>query len=149
MGSESYLSDIVKQKEKELQWHEFYLKIAEQYSQWSKDKRTQVGCIIVPDDFSKILAVGYNGWERGGPDLPDSEEPGQSGAVHAEVNCCIKLSDRTHPNCYLYTTHSPCAVCARVIVNLGCIRKVIYRHDYRVEKGKEVLRERGIEVIKI
>lgn len=45
----------------------------------------------------------------------------------------------------MYLTHSPCAVCARMIVNAG-IKKVIYSNQYRDTKGLEILSKCGVQV---
>ena len=50
-----------------------------------------------------------------------------------------------HRNKKMYLTHSPCVVCARMIVNAG-IKKVIYSYEYRDSKGLDILRKSQIEV---
>ena len=54
------------------------------------DPRFQVGAVIVTEDNTQVLAVGYNGDHRGGPNCVESTEPGQSGFIHAEINALIK-----------------------------------------------------------
>jgi dCMP deaminase len=134
--------------EKEKEWFEFYMDIANKYASKSKDPRLKVGAIIIPEDFSKILAVGYNGWEKGGQNVPDSLEPGGSGTVHGEINCLLKFSDYNYDNCYMFCTHSCCKVCARAIVNFGKISCFVYEEEYRDTSGLDILRDRGIKVIK-
>ena len=135
---------------KELQWHHFYMKIAEMYAEKSKDKKTKVGCVIVSANFEKILSVGYNGWAKNQRDTSDDEHAGFSGAVHAETNCIAKFDLKLlYKSCFLYTTYSPCVVCARLIVNIDCVSKVIYRNEYRDLSGLEVLKKANICVIKI
>jgi deoxycytidylate deaminase len=108
----------------------------------------KVGALLIPHDFSKILSVGYNGWEKGGTNEPDSLEPGMSGAVHAELNTLIKACI-PNENCYLYCSHSCCRVCARCIVNFGKITHFVYETEYRDTSGLDILRASGIQVVKV
>lgn len=47
---------------------------------------------------------------------------------------------------YIYVTHEPCLDCAKQIYLHG-IRKVYYRHPYRLHEGIEFLKANNIEVI--
>jgi dCMP deaminase len=131
------------------EWHKFYLNIAKQYANLSKDPNLKVGAILVPSDFSKIISVGYNGWEKGGTNQRDSLEEGKSGAVHAECNCLIKADPDFCKEMLLFCSHSACKVCARMIINFGNITHFIYETDYRDTSGLDILRERGIVVVKV
>lgn len=131
------------------EWHKFYLNIAKQYASLSKDPRLKVGVLLVPNDFSKIVSVGYNGWEKGGTNEPDSLDAGMSGAVHGEINCMLKACGDGIKDCYMYSSHSCCRICARAIVNFNRISHFIYETDYRDTSGLDILRARGIRVIKI
>jgi dCMP deaminase len=114
-------------------------------SKRSIDPRFQVGSVIVTEDNSQVLAVGYNGDHRGGPNEVESVEPGMSGLLHAEVNCLIKC-DFNHPKRKkMYLTLSPCKMCAKAIIN-GGITEVIYSEEYRDKSGIELLISSGIKV---
>ena len=41
----------------------------------SYDKRYKVGAVVVSDDNTQLLSLGYNGNYSGGPNIADSEEP--------------------------------------------------------------------------
>jgi dCMP deaminase len=125
-----------------MKWHKFYMNMAKEFAKMSQDPRLKVGAVIVT--VEGILYPGFNGWEKGGTNEPDSLEPGQSGTVHAECNACIKFNPTIHKNCKMYLTDSPCAVCARMIVNTQAISEVYYEREYRITKGVEILKERGI-----
>ena len=71
-------------------WHETWMKIAWNISDRSYDPRLKVGAIVVSDDNTRLLSLGFNGNYRGGPNEPESDIPGQSGMIHAEVNALIK-----------------------------------------------------------
>ena len=111
----------------------------------SYDPRFQVGSVIVTNDNCQVLAVGYNGNYAGGPNEAESEIPGQSGMIHAEINALIKLDYNNPKKKKLYLTLSPCRMCAKAIVNAG-IDEVVYRESYRDLSGVELLQECGIKV---
>jgi len=117
-------------------------------SRRSVDPRTRVGAVIVTFDNTQVLAVGYNGDHRGGPNAVESTLPGQSGFIHAEINALIKC-DYNHPKQKrMYVTHSPCMLCAKAIVN-GGIQEVIYDHEYRDVSGINLLQSLGINVRRV
>ena len=86
---------------------------------------------------------GYNGDERGGANKPDSLEIGKSNFIHAEVNAVTKMNYSDPRSRKIYLTHSPCIVCAKLMVNAK-ISKVIYSNEYRDTKGLDILRSHGI-----
>jgi len=114
----------------------------------SHDPRTKVGSVIVTEDNTCVLGLGYNGAEKGGKNKPDSLEPGKSGFVHAEANALLKFNFGDYRDKKMYVTCSPCVVCARMIVNAD-IRTVIYRHEYRDKAGLEILENSGINLIQV
>jgi len=128
-------------------WDEIWISLALHVSQRSPDTRLKVGCVVVTEDNSSVLSLGYNGDQHGGTNKPDSMEPGKSGFIHAEANALIKMNFADHRQKKLYITHSPCSVCARMIVNAG-IKKVIYCDEYRDAKGIDILKSSGIAVEK-
>ena len=123
-------------------WNRIYIDIAQKYAEQSHDPRTKVGCVIATPEG--ILYPGYNGDERGGSNEPDSLEPGQSGFVHSETNALIKFNPTIHKDSRMYLTHSPCVVCARMIVNTRSIIEVYYAQEYRDTRGLDILRNAGI-----
>lgn len=126
-------------------WDQIWIRLAGDISQKSKDPRLKVGAVIVTEDNETVLAIGYNGDEKGGNNQPDSTEPGKSGFIHAEANALTKMNYWDPRPRKIYLTHSPCSVCARMIVNAG-IKKVVYADTYRESRGLDILRERGVEV---
>lgn len=126
----------------ENKWNKFYINMAKEFSNMSQDPRLHVGAVIVTPEG--ILYPGYNGWEKGGTNEPDSLEPGQSGTVHAEANAILKFNPTIHKGSKMYLTHNPCIVCARMIVNTQAITQVWYSEEYRDLRGVNILKERGI-----
>jgi dCMP deaminase len=94
------------------------------------------------------LALGYNGDHAGGPNSRESEVPGESGFIHAEVNALIKLDYNNPKKKIMYVSMSPCKMCAKSIINAG-ISEVVYRDDYRDSSGIVLLQYAGIRVRRI
>ena len=126
-------------------WHQTWMTIAKTVAERSYDPRLKVGTIIVSDDNTRLLALGYNGNYRGGPHQPDSNDPGHSGFIHAEVNALVKCDYNFNRNKIMYLTHSPCQQCAKLIVNAN-ISEVVYDQEYRDVSGLTILRTCGIVV---
>jgi len=116
---------------------------AESISKRSYDPRYQVGAVIVTDDNTQVLSVGYNGNYSGGPNEVESEAPGESGLLHAEINALLKMDYNNPKKKKLYLTLSPCRMCAKAIVNSG-IGEVMYAEKYRDASGLEILNDAGI-----
>ena len=72
-------------------WDEIWMRFAKSIAERSIDPRNKVGAVIVSEDNTQVLSMGYNGDHAGGPNEVDSLEPGQSGCIHAEINALIKL----------------------------------------------------------
>lgn len=128
-------------------WHKTWMEIAKTVAERSYDQRLKVGAIIVSDDNTRLLSLGYNGNYRGGPNVPESTDPGQSGFIHAEVNALIKCDYNFNRRKIMYLTHSPCVQCSKLIVNSN-ISSVVYDVEYRDTAGLLILKQSGIEVIR-
>lgn len=126
-------------------WSDFVINISKR----SPDQKFQVGAVIVTEDNTQVLALGYNGDHKGGPNQRDSLETGRSGFIHAEVNALIKCDFNNPKKKKMYLTHSPCPVCAKCIVNAG-INEVLYIKDYEPDmSGVKILKECGVAVKKL
>lgn len=122
--------------------------LAKSIADRSYDEKTKVGCVIVAEDNTGVLAIGYNGDERGGDNKRDSMLTGESGFIHAEANALLKMNYTDPRNKKMYLTNSPCIICARMIINAD-IEEVIYCEDFRELKGVELLQKSGIKVRKV
>lgn len=129
-------------------WNEVWMAMAHAVSERSYDPRLKVGAIVVSDDNTQMLSLGYNGNYSGGPNEPESLEPGQSGFLHAEINALIKCDFNFHKNKIMFITHSPCRQCSKAIIN-GRISRVIYDIQYRDTTGIEILKASGISVFSL
>ena len=128
-------------------WNEVWMDFARSISRRSYDPRNQVGAIVVTDDNTQVLAVGYNGNYSGGPNEVESMSPGESGMLHAEINCLLKMDYNNPKIKKTYVTLSPCRMCAKAIINSG-VRDVIYDVEYRDTSGIDLLKASGINVEK-
>lgn len=127
-------------------WNKVWMEFAYIISKRSYDLRHQVGAVIVTDDNTQVLAVGYNGNYAGGPNESESLEPGQSGMIHAEINALLKCDYNCPKRKIMYITLSPCRMCAKAIINAG-ISAVIYDQEYRDSSGIDLLHNAGISVV--
>tara|TARA_B100000214_G_scaffold358713_1_gene319463 strand:- start:1626 stop:2039 length:414 start_codon:yes stop_codon:yes gene_type:complete len=125
-------------------WNKIWLEFAHSIAKRSYDPRHRVGAVIVTDDNTQVLSVGYNGNYAGGPNEVESIIPGESGMIHAEINALLKMDYNNPKKKKLYLTLSPCKMCAKAIVNAG-ISEVFYSEVYRDSSSLEILDESGIK----
>ena len=128
-------------------WDEIWIDAAHLMARRSYDPRLKVGCVIVPEDNSQILALGFNGNSKGLPNFPDSMQPGESNFIHAEQNSFYKLDCRAPGRKTLYVTHNPCLMCAKGAIQCN-IQRVVYEINYRDLSGIELLKSVGVEVVR-
>lgn len=121
------------------------MRLAESMSHLSTCRRLAVGCAIVSEKLSRVIAVGYNGPPVGSPNESCSGVQGGCGCVHAEANALVKAGSEAGD---AYVTHSPCGHCAGMIANSGGrVRRVVYRTAFRDSFGVDRLRSSGVEVV--
>ena len=128
-------------------WDDVWMSMAEILSKRSHHSKFQVGAVVVTEDNTQVLSVGYNGNYSGGPNKAESESPGESELIHAEMNALFKLDYNNYKNKKMYVTLMPCSMCSKAIINCG-IKTVIYKDDYRDSKGIYILKQAGIKIEK-
>ena len=126
-------------------WDQIWIKFAHDIAERSPDIKHKVGAVIVNEDNTQVLSIGYNGDHKGGPNKRESMEVGGSGFIHAEINALIKCDYNYPKKKKMYLTLSPCKLCAKAIVNAG-IDEVIYLEEYKESNGIDILKEAGIPV---
>jgi dCMP deaminase len=136
-------------------WDEYFMAIAAQVGGRSTCLRRKVGAIVVRD--RRILATGYNGTPSG---LRHCREVGclreqrgiQSGSnhelcrgIHAEQNAVIQAAKYGIPidGSTLYTSHQPCVLCAKILINAG-VREIVFRFSYPDDLARSMLAEAGV-----
>ena len=121
-------------------------------SVWAKNsycKRRQVGALIVKDKM--IISDGYNGTPAGFENIcEDENNVTKPYVLHAEANAITKVaqSGNSSKDATLYVTASPCLECSKLIIQSG-IKRVVYRDEYRLTDGIDLLRRAGITVEKV
>jgi dCMP deaminase len=126
-----------------------YMEMAAVWAKNSYCKRLQVGALIVKDKM--IISDGYNGTPSGFENICEDETGATKPYVlHAEANAITKVakSGNSSDGATLYVTASPCLECSKLIIQSG-IRRVVYRDEYRLTDGIDLLRRAGIEVEKV
>ncbi|MBQ9661462.1 MAG: dCMP deaminase family protein [Bacteroidales bacterium] len=126
-----------------------YMQMAAVWATNSYCKRRQVGALIVKDRM--IISDGYNGTPSGFENICEDENGVTKPYVlHAEANAISKVakSGNSSEGATLYVTASPCVECAKLIIQAG-IQRVVYRDEYRLTDGVDLLRRAGILIEKI
>jgi dCMP deaminase len=110
------------------------MSIAEAWSQRSTCVRQQIGAVIASRD-GHILSTGYNGAPRGVSHCTEVGCLKVDGhcqrAIHAEANAILQAArlGTTLRESVLITTHRPCIVCAKLLVQVG-VQWILYKKPY-------------------
>lgn len=125
-----------------------YLEMAEIWARNSYCKRRQVGALLVKDNM--IISDGYNGTPSGFENVCEENGVTKPYVLHAEANAISKIakSGNSSAGATLYVTASPCMECSKLIIQSG-IKRVVYKDEYRLTDGIELLERAGVEVEKV
>ena len=125
-----------------------YLEMAEIWARNSYCKRRQVGALLVKDKM--IISDGYNGTPSGFENVCEENGVTKPYVLHAEANAISKVakSGNNSEGATLYVTAAPCIECSKLIIQCG-IKRVVYKDEYRLTDGVDLLRRAGIEVEKV
>ena len=136
-------------EDKQKKFDASYLEMASVWAKNSYCKRRQVGALIVKDRM--IISDGYNGTPSGFENICEDENGVTKPYVlHAEANAITKVakSGNSSQGATLYVTASPCLECSKLIIQSG-IKRVVYKDEYRLTDGVDLLRRAGVEVEKV
>jgi len=152
--------EILKKIIKRPTWDEYFMKMASLVAERSTCLRHNIGAVIVKG--KRVMTTGYNGAASGQKDcielgclrnelgIPSGTRHEICRAIHAEQNAIIQaglhgtnISDAT-----LYSTHTPCMICAKMIVNSG-IKEIISYQDYADEEARKFLETSGVKLRKM
>jgi dCMP deaminase len=136
---------------------EYFLKIASVVAERSTCRRHHVGAVAVRDKH--ILATGYNGAPSGLKDclelgclrdalnIPSGERHEICRGIHAEQNVIIQASLHgvSLEESIIYATHTPCVLCAKMLVN-GKIKRYVSYGTYNDDSFINLFRDAGILV---
>lgn len=126
-----------------------YMEMAAIWAANSYCKRRKVGALLVKDRM--IISDGYNGTPSGFENVcEDGNGVTKPYVLHAEANAITKVarSGNSSLGATLYVTAAPCIECSKLIIQAG-ITRVVYRDEYRLTDGVDLLRRAGIEVVKV
>lgn len=140
-----------------ISWDSYFMQMAYLATQRSTCLRRQIGAVLVKDN--KVIATGYNGACRKTTDclelgclrdelkIPSGTRAEVCRAVHAEQNAIIQaaLSGASTKGATMYCTHSPCIICAKMMVNAEIARSVI-NEKYSESEYVALFQQAGIEV---
>lgn len=151
-----------------MDWHHYYLGIADAVSARGSCSRRKVGALIVVD--RAIVSTGYNGTPSGATNCNEGgcprcagQAPPGSGydlclCVHAEQNAIAQAA--RHGNAtnggVLYCTLRPCFGCVKESIQAG-IKQLIYTEDHAgayttaeaESEYERLLKQPGVELIKV
>jgi dCMP deaminase len=136
---------------------EYFLKIASVVAERSTCRRHHIGAVAVRDKH--ILATGYNGAPSGFKDclelgclrdelgIPSGTRQEVCRGIHAEQNVIVQatLHGVSLEGSTIYCTHTPCVLCAKMLVNAK-IKRYVSFGEYDDNSFKELFREAGVEV---
>jgi len=135
---------------------EYFLKIASVVAERSTCRRHHVGAVAVRDKH--ILATGYNGAAAGIKDclelgclrdemkIPSGTRHEICRGIHAEQNVIVQASLHgvSLEGSTIYCTHTPCILCAKMLVNAK-IRRYVSFGRYSDNQFDPLFKEAGIE----
>ena len=139
-------------------WDRYFMDIAQVAASRSNCSRRQVAAVLVRD--KRIISTGYNGTPRGvrncneggcprcNSDAPSGSHLTECLCSHAEENAIVQAAYHgiMVKGATLYTTYSPCLLCAKMIINAG-IEEVVYYARYSIDDvSLALLREAGVRV---
>ncbi len=136
---------------------QYFLKIASVVAERSTCRRHHVGAVAVRDKH--ILATGYNGAASGLKDclelgclrdqkqIPSGTRHEVCRGIHAEQNVIIQASLHgvSLEGSTIYCTHTPCILCAKMLVNAKIARYVSFG-EYNDNQFVALFGEAGILV---
>jgi len=135
---------------------EYFLKVASVVAERATCRRHHVGAVAARDKH--ILATGYNGAAAGLKDclelgclrdeqhIPSGTRHEICRGIHAEQNVIIQaaLHGVSLEESTIYCTHTPCVLCAKMLVNAR-IKRFVSFGRYDDNSFVDLFREAGIE----
>ena len=125
-----------------------FMNFTKELATLSKCEERHVAAIITDKELTQIYSIGINGGPKGLQDCLCRMD-GKYGCLHAEQNALNKcLSDAKDK--VMFVTLAPCKQCAAAIINApGGFSKVYYHEYWKEDTGLKLLKEAGIQVIKL
>ncbi|MEI6494483.1 MAG: cytidine/deoxycytidylate deaminase family protein, partial [bacterium] len=140
-------------------WDEYFMKITEVVGERSTCDRGRVGSVIARN--KQILTTGYSGAPKG---LPHCDEVGHEMSsvthpdgttsqhcvrtTHAEQNAIVQAAKIGTPieGATVYCKITPCAACAKMIINAGIKRVVCAKKYHSGAESEAMFLKSGVEL---
>lgn len=129
---------------------QYFINIADVVATRATCDRAHIGAVLVKDKY--IISTGYNGAPHGLAHCDEAGHEMENGhcvrTTHAEQNAIIQAAvhgSRTAGST-LYSTHSPCKICAKIILNAGILR-VVCKELYRDATVGAMFKEAAVEFV--
>ena len=141
---------MAQRKDQRPGWDTYFMDIAHMVARRSNCRRRQVAALIVVEH--RIISTGYNGTPRGvkncmeggcprcASDAASGAQLGDCLCSHAEENAIVQAAYHgiAVRGGLLYSTISPCLLCAKMIINAG-LREVVYEEEYQFSRQVRAL----------
>ena len=142
-------------------WDDYFMEMAHVAKKRASCLTRQVGAVLVKDN--RVVSTGYNGTpsktkhcNEGGCERCKDKFEGKidSGSnlsncacCHAEENTIVQaaLHGAGTKDTTLYTTYTPCTLCAKMIINAQ-INRVVAGEAYADDLGTRLLKEAGVQL---
>jgi dCMP deaminase len=140
-------------------WDEYFMEIVHAVATRATCDRGRGGCVIAKN--KQILVTGYVGSPKGLPHCDDvghqmktvTHEDGHTSqhcmrTIHMEQNALCQASKLGVPidGATLYIKYTPCATCAKMLINAGIVRVVCEKRYHAGSETEEMFRQVGIEL---
>ncbi len=140
-------------------WDKYFMDIASVVGTRSTCDRGKTGAVLARNNH--ILVTGYAGAPRGLPHCDDighqlktvRHEDGRETehclrTAHAEQNALIQAARIGVPveGATVYCSMTPCAACAKMLINAGVKRIVCAKRYHAGEESEEMFRQVGVEL---
>jgi dCMP deaminase len=137
-------------------WDLYFMNIAHVVATRGNCSRRQVAAVIVKE--RRVISTGYNGTPRGvkncfeggcarcASDAPSGSDLGECICCHAEENAITQSAYHgiAVGGAMIYSTLSPCLLCAKMIINAGIV-EVVYEAEYCFSaQTRALLAEAGV-----
>ena len=145
-------------------WDEYFIEVANVVKSRSTCLSSAKGAVLVLG--RQIISTGYNGTPAGTKHcdeggcarclsvkegrLKSGMELENCACCHAEENAIVQAAKngiRT-AGTTLYSTHSPCTFCSKMIINAD-IKKVVVSNSYPDQLGVRLMKEAGLQLVTI
>ena len=139
-------------------WDTYFMDIAQVVKRRGNCLRRKVAALIVRDH--QVISTGYNGTPRGlanccdggcercSSDTPSGTGLGECVCSHAEENAIVQAAYHgiAVKEASIYSTLSPCLICAKMMINAGII-EVVYEGEYQfTEQTRGLFIESGVRL---